>query len=249
MSQIAQMSPDEIAERFYVSGRGEITQILNELINHRENVSIYFNNGRGSFLSRLLAVWPRYNWLLLDWSGSRELNADFMHSEGSVIVASQSGIKIQFPAGRATLTTYGDDGEMAFAVPIPTRIVRLQRRDYFRITPSRVSPLVATWTFDDEERAVTIHDLSVAGTGIVLDEMPSGMGVGDPVGTLRFTLPDETEIRTDIEFRHLTPHVSRYGFRQHVLGASFNAISPAEERHIQRYIIQVEHERHELVGH
>jgi hypothetical protein len=60
-------------------------------------------------------------------------------SEKNVFVGRPGGIRVQFTTGAVSELIYA--GSKAFAVALPKFVVRLQRRDFFRIATPRAKPL------------------------------------------------------------------------------------------------------------
>jgi c-di-GMP-binding flagellar brake protein YcgR len=248
--QLAQMSQEEIEDRFYLSGRNEINFALNDLINHRETVTVFFNHGKDLFLTTLLAVRPRSGRLIFDWTGDDETNRRFLLSERSTFVGQPDGIKVQFSTGQATLITYsdtGDSGEKAFAVDLPKQVIRLQRREYFRILASVAEPVTVAYR-DGNSQWTTLasHNISVAGTAIVAANFPNDWVPGLVLSNCRLTLPERTEVAVNLKISHITEQANRAGDRRYRIGFAFVDLVRAIETHIQRYVIKVEHARHAL---
>ncbi len=249
MARISDMTTEEVEERFYLSGESEINFALNELINHRTPVTVLFDKGRESFLSTLLAVWPRSRRLVFDWSGSPEINERVQRSERNIFVAHPDGIKVQFVSGPVTLIAYGDDKEQAFSVDLPTRISRLQRREYFRIITPIVDPLVLQYVAPDGRlQTYSMHDLSVAGVGITANSFPAEWQTGVTLGNCHFHLPEHPDVVTDMTICHITEQESRSGHRHFRIGLAFTALQRNSQIHLQRYIIKIEHDRHALAA-
>lgn len=99
MSQIAQLSEAEIEERFYVTGRTAIPFTLAGYAEHKESFSVQFAGGSEHFLTILLAVQPENGCLIIDCSGSPEINRRFPESQRNVFLARPGGIHVQFTSG------------------------------------------------------------------------------------------------------------------------------------------------------
>lgn len=248
--QIAQMSQDEIEDRFYLSGRNEINFALNELINHRETVTVFFNQGREMFLSTLLAVRPRSGRLIFDWTGDVETNQRFLLSERNTFVGQPGGIKVQFSTGKATLIAYGENAsgdEKAFAVDLPKYVIRLQRREYFRILTPMAEPI--TMAYRDSAAkltTLTLHNISVAGIAVIASSFPDDWVPGFVVNNCRLALPERADTMVNLRIAHITEQPSRAGNRNFRIGFAFADLVRVIETHIQRYIVKVEHARHAL---
>ena len=247
MRQIAQLSEAEIEERFHVTGTRPVAFMLAGFARENEQFSIYFQSGQEMFLTTVLAVKPDKGLFIFDCSGSAETNRRLMGSERNVFAGQPGGIRVQFITGKVSELLYG--GSKAFAVALPKYIVRLQRRDYFRIATPCAKPLQFCGRLPDGALLKQpAHDISVAGIGLTVASLPDGLETGLALENCHFSLPeDDHALLLSATLQHLTEQEVRAGFRQWRLGLQFDKLPPVEEARIQRYIGRLEHERHELV--
>lgn len=246
MSQIAQLSEAEIEERFHITGRTAIQFTLLGYARERDTFSVQFNGGAESFLSTLLAVEPASGRLVFDCSGSSETNRRLLASQRNVFVGHPGGVPVQFVCGPAVEIAY--EGRQAFAVSLPERLLRLQRREYFRIKTPRVKPLIF---FGRLPHGVLLklpsHDISVSGIGLDADILPDGLAVEQVLDKCHFALPGDTqELFLTATVRRIMEHETRSGSRYWQIGLQFNQLSTGDENRIQRYIDRIERERREL---
>lgn len=244
MSQIAQLSEAEIEERFQISGARPVGFMLNGFARDGDHFSVHF--GSDLFLTTLLSA-HHDKGLVFDCSGSQEVNQRFLASERNVFVGRPGGIHVQFATGRAQETLFS--GCKAFTVDLPKTLVRLQRRDSFRIETPRARPL----SFFGRLPGGALlnqpgHDISVAGVGLIAGTLPDDLMTGTALENCRFNLPgDEHDLHFSATLRHITEQEGRAGQRQWRLGMQFNDLPPADQNRIQRYIARVERERNELL--
>lgn len=245
MSQIAQLSEAEIEERFYVTGRTAIPFTLAGYAEHKESFSVQFAGGSEHFLTILLAVQPENGCLIIDCSGSPEINRRFPESQRNVFLARPGGIHVQFTSGQAREITF--QGARAFAVPLPKFIVRLQRREFFRIETPLAHPLQFRARLPDGQlMTLPAYDLSVASIGLSAGS-DNGLAPAVLLPNCRFALPAEAhDVFVQAVVRHVTVFERRAGMTQWRIGLQFVDLPRADERRIQRYIAQVELRRREL---
>jgi hypothetical protein len=112
MSQIAQLSEAEIEERFHIAGLTAIQFTLSGYAEHKVAFTVQFAEGREHFLTTLLAVDAEQGWLIIDCSGSADLNERFPESGRNVFVARPGGIHVQFSSGPARKISF--EGAPAF---------------------------------------------------------------------------------------------------------------------------------------
>lgn len=248
MNQFSLLTEEHNDQRFHITGPKAIVFALDGFIHRRDQFSVYFNDGKEGFLTHLLATRPATGEVIVDCSGSPEVNARFLKSPRSVFVAKPEGINVQFVATQASRVAFR--GGDAFAVPLPRFIVRLQRREFFRIATPRAKPVLLAMRLAPEgkELEYPIHDLSVAGCGLSAGSVPAEVHVGLSVPGCRFLLPDahKTQVVATGTVRHGTVLSGHHGSHQCRIGLQFEGLEASVEHSIQRYIAQVEHLQREL---
>lgn len=245
MSQIAQLSEAEIEERFHLNGRTAIQFTLAGFAEQKESFSVQFDENREHFLTTLLAVDAAHGWLIIDCSGSAELNKRFPDSRHNIFVARPGGVHVQFSSGPARPVTF--EGAPAFAVDLPKFIMRLQRRESFRIETPRTRPLQFHARLPSgQQMTLPARDISVAGIGLTSGS-DHGLSQGMTLANCRFSLPeDDHDVFLQAIVRHVDAQEIRSGLTQYHLGLQFSGLPHAEENRLQRYIAHIEHERREL---
>lgn len=246
MTQIAQLSAAEIEARFLISGARPVAFLLMGFARDGEQFSVQFDAGREMFLTTLLAVKPDKDLLIFDCSGSVETNRYLMCSERIVFVGHPGGIRVQFTVGAVSELIYG--GSKAFSVALPKAVVRLQRREFFRIETPRSKPLQFFGRLPDGALLnLPAHDISVDGIGLTATNLPDQLSPGLVLERCRFSLlEDEHDFFFNARLHHLSEQTLRGGVIAWRLGLQFNTLPSAEENRLQRYIAKLERERHGL---
>lgn len=244
MTQIAQLSEAEIEAHFHIVGVRPVAFLLAGYARDAEQFSVQF--GADVFLTSLLAVQPERGQLIFDCSGCNETNQGILAAQHCIFFGRPDGIHVQFSTGRVKEIIY--DGGKAFSVALPKHVVRLQRREFFRIETPRVRPLQFYGRLPDNSLLnQAVHDISVAGIGVSATQLPDGLSIGQGLGNCRFSLPeDENDLFFSATIRHLTEQESRSGSRHWRIGLHFDDLPMSAQSRIQRYIDKVERERHEL---
>ena len=244
MSQIAQLSETEIDERFQITGERPVTFMLAGFVRDGEAFTVQSDND--FFLTTLLAVQPEKGLLIFDCSGSVETNKRLLQGKRNVFIARPGGIHVQFSTGPAVEMSYG--GAKAFATALPKFLVRLQRRESFRVQTPRVRPLQFSGRLPDGSLlSLPVHDISVTGIGLFGPTLPDGLAAGMVLPNCHFSLPEDGQaLFFSATLRHLSERDSRAGVRQWHLGLQFNDLPTAAQNRIQRYIDKLERERREL---
>lgn len=248
MTQIALLSEAEIDARFRITGSKPVAFLLAGYAKERESFSVQFGAAGEMFLTTPLAAQAEKGVLIFDCSGSVETNQRLLRSERNIFVGRPEGIHVQFATGAAREVMF--EGSKAFAVALPQYVVRLQRREYFRIETPRVNPLeVFGRLANGPLLKLTVQAISVSGVGVYSAELPEGVAPGVVLPNCHFALPgDGKDLFFSATVRNVQEMESRSGARYWRIGMQFNDLSSGDEVRIQRYIAKVERERHELLG-
>lgn len=246
MSQIAQLSEAEIEERFHITGKTAVQFMLLGFVRERDAFNVQFGPEHEQFPTRLLGILADKGQLVFDCSGSPDLNRRLRESEQSLFIGRPGGIQVQFSVGPAIDVHF--EGARAFAVPLPKRLMRLQRRENFRIETPRVQPLQFFGRLPEGTQLnLSAHDISVSGLGLAAATLPDELLSGVRMDKCRITLPEDSgPLFAVTSVRHITEQASRSGQRHWRIGLVFDDLPVADQNRIQRYIVRIEHERHEL---
>jgi hypothetical protein len=240
IDMLPSLSDDEIEDRYFLRGRMEILSVLNELILRREPVTVYFNGGRDFFQTTLLEA--RADALVFDLSGDPVINKRLPASSSCIFVSSINGIRVQYAGGQVGKFSWG--GSDAFWVPLPERMVRVQRRESYRILLPVAKPLMLK-LFANDKQVIgewPAHDLSVGGLGFTTIGMPP-VEVEQEIPRLRLPLPGQILVECVAQVRHVTPMSERLDGGRYRVGVCFTDLAPATAVAIQRFITIVEHQR------
>ena len=165
MSQDHTLTEADLDRHTLTSAR-EIVFLLDSLIEHGEPVTVLFNQGAESFLTMLLDIDDDEEELIFDWGGSEEINRRYLKAASASFLCYPDGVRVQFMVKQARAIEYGD--RMAFAVALPGSLLRLQRREFFRINvPMAAQPLCSLEIDDKQTLTLPIHGVSVEGIHFV----------------------------------------------------------------------------------
>jgi c-di-GMP-binding flagellar brake protein YcgR len=240
----ASLSNDEIEDKYFLLSRIEILSVLNELAHRREPVSVYFGGGQHFILTVLLSARP--DGLVFDLGGDEKANRLLEKAQQCVFIGFPDGIKIQFTGLNPERFMWGD--QEAFWVPIPERVIRLQRRDSYRILLPIVKALHAKF-YDADAKTLgnwAMHDLSVAGFGIYTEGEPP-FKVGDQIPQVTIDIATKSPLFCPVSVKHIT-FIERTRLGKYQVGFSFVNLPHTMDIAIQKTILNIEYERHKLLG-
>lgn len=252
-AQESPLKPDAASadqSKYLIHSRLEIATILGTLGNAGTMVTAYFGGGNDFILTSVAAVRPEQDRVFLDYGADDEANQRALKTRKITFVAAHERIKIQFAAESLRAARLG--GRDVFGMAIPATLLRLQRREYFRITTPLAKPLMCIIAPQAElpnvPAEVTIVDISCGGIALIDAIDPSGIETGAHFRGCRIQLPELGEVAADLEVRSTFELTYRNGAKHRRAGCEFIGIRERERALIQRYISRLERERRDRAG-
>jgi len=236
--------PEEYAQ-YLLHAKAEVLAILRSLNQRRALISAYFDEGRTFLLTSLLAI--DGDNLILELGRDDEVNRQVLAADHIVLTATVDKVKVQFTLPRLVATRYG--GRPAFGAVLPDKVLRLQRREYFRLSTPVARPVKFSSSIKRPDRSVmtieaSLLDISGGGVGLMATPalaalLPRGCVLAD----CKMALPDEGLLVANLCVRNKYEVTTRTGSRYVRIGCEFIALPGARMSMVQRYITRVERER------
>lgn len=239
-------SPREHAQ-FFLSNRREVLFYLELMSKQRCIATLYIDDGRKFFLSSIVAIDEAANLLVLDPAQDSRFNELAGSAREITLVANLDRVKMQIRLPALRLQPY--QGQNALCTGIPERILRLQRREFFRLEPPLTTPIRcqlattldngSTKTFD-----LLLADISGGGVSLIGDTEIAPHFERDTVfRDCRLEIPGEGVILVNLRVRKAIEMSPRNG--QHCLriGCEFVNLPGMRLSFIERYIARIERER------
>lgn len=223
----------------------EIGFVLRSLAHKGDLVSIYFDHGQFAFLSTILDCDPKGQRFWFDVSSTEAINRAFLRSDHLVFAATPEGVRVQFVLhGGISEDSYDD--RPAFVAGFPDDLIKLQRREYFRLDTPVGKPLVCKLRHPSGQvLELPLHDISIGGMGIWLaGQVP--IEQMDVFHGCRVDLGQLGVVEVSLEIRSKRQVTKHNGTVQTMLGTRFVNLPRQTENLLQRYIAQLERERHQL---
>ncbi|WP_187360118.1 flagellar brake protein [Chitinolyticbacter meiyuanensis] len=244
---LAQLPDDPDLERYRMVNPLEIGAVLRQLLSRGDFVTVHFGRGQ-MMITRILQVDVASRSFCFDWAGQEELNRALLASERNICVAAPDGVRVQFVLPRPREARV--DGRPAFIVAFPPDLIKLQRREFFRIETPLAHPFVCRFGLAEGARmTLSLHDLSLGGIGLWATQddaqrLERGLLLHDAV----IELGAAGTVQTDLEIRSLRPMTSRTGEVRIHVGCRFLNLTRGAEASVQRLMAQLERERKALTG-
>ncbi len=233
--------------KFLLYSKTEILFVLRTLIQKGAIVTVYFDQGKSFMLTSLLALDPDNNGFIVDPGSDNEMNRKAVMADKLIFTTAIDKVKIQFSIGKLSETIH--DGRPALRGALPETLLRLQRREYFRLSTPIASPIKCTIPMKRADGSALVADaplLDISGGGVGLMVSPEQAGLYETEMTFsdcRISLPDEGVLVTTLRVRNAFDVTARNGAHYVRVGCEFIELQGARLSLIQRYITRIERER------
>ena len=240
----AALDEDRFA-RYAVRDRREILQLMRALIEKRLLLSVQLRGGP-SFLTVALAVSPDDGSVILDASADEAVNALVGAAYELVCTTRLDNVRVQFSLQAPARARH--DERPALRAALPERILRLQRREFFRLPTPHTAPPHCVITFagaGGRKKSVSVRILDISGGGVAVLVPPQepSFEPGAEFDDCRLQLPDGAPLPVRLIVRNLFEVERPNAVRVTRAGCEFIGQSTAASARIQRYIFSIERDR------
>jgi flagellar brake protein len=184
---------------------------------------------------------------VLDYGSDLEVSQRMLGADHLDCVSSKEMVRIQFVLdGVETLSFEGRD---AFSSRLPVTLVRLQRREDFRLATPLANPIICEIPIpkgSGAHQSVNATLVDISGGGIGLINVPpdeSALKVGAEFPDVHFNLPKIGAVTATMRILYTYTVPLPSGKIQQRAGCQFVKLPGPMIKMIRRYIIQVERER------
>lgn len=239
----AVLEPSEY-DKYMLRAPAEIQVVLHGLCTHVAQITVFFNEGQDMLLTSLADVASDH--LVLDFGASGELNNKALEADRHFCVALLDKVRIQFILRRFDQVEY--EGRPAFRTELPKELLRLQRREYYRLVTPVVRPLKCAMSIPLPEGKTHLYEASVfdiSGGGMGISAPPDGIPfhAGMEIPDCRIDLPEVGLVTCRVRVCSVFEITLRSGVNIKRAGCEFISLSGQMGTLVQRYIIKVERER------
>lgn len=235
-----------IYREFITTARHDIAQYLTDLQRTRTSVIVFPGNRENQFPSTILSVDEATNQFTLDCPS--QLSIPQNESNNSyTLEAMHDGILFQFRFSSLSNELTADAS--ALTATFPNGMLRLQRREFFRLRHLVSSTLNVTLARPEgsattERIEADVTDISAGGISLKIDERSTeGLFEGQIFNECRLVIPAEAPIIIKLMICSIRKFSTSDGKSYALLGCKY--VSPDMSRlgKIERYIARIEREQ------
>ena len=239
-------------EQFTVYARAEIAALLRRLRDAGTPVNAYHDMSSGFAVTAVLDVLADEGAVIVDPPSDPSAARHLLAAEYVTFVAFIDNIKMQFSVDGVIAASW--QGAPAVRIKLPEAVMRLQRRESFRVRPPMGKPamcLVPRPPEVDENGRVCVRekpqfeslrviDLSVGGLALLVYPEKIDLPRGEKIDGCSLDLPGIGSIGLSVVVRHVDAVPRDESARR--CGCEFVDMSPAARMALQRYVNKIEAE-------
>lgn len=237
--KIELFSKDEENE-YLITNPKEIVSILQTVAQRKSRVALYYNEGISMVLTMILAADENGVWI--DAASNPQDNRLIERSKRIIFVTTHNQAKVQFIATDVVLGTY--ENAPAFSLGLPLKLVRLQRRDYYRLVTAETGALnciirpIADQTHI--QHLVTVMDISIGGVALVCEQSGVELHPGMVYEHCQIDLPELGTLEATIEVKNTFEITDRSGKVKRRAGCVFVKPDGKTTMMLQRYVAKMQ---------
>ncbi len=231
-------------EDYIVRNPKEIAQIINTLREDKVNLRVGFNRGQEDFLTNVISLDAEEGYVYLDMTVDEVFNKRMLNSN-HILISKDNGIRIKWKSVQHTQVALSDG--KALRIEFPNEIIRVQRRELFRLQTPIVKPLtceipIPNLINPNKTDTLTYHlvDVSLGGVGLIVPTtIHPSIEVGKIFDACKINFPDVGEANLTLEVRSINalPSENEQKFR---IGMQYVRPTRGNENMIHRYTFDLE---------
>lgn len=231
--------------QYRVTARREVIALLRSMSECNQLLRMVINHGADTVVTSILEVDANSDTVILDCAPDSTMNQRIVDSPKISFEALFDNIRILFSTEMVQGIEYNN--LPAFVIPLPTDVVRLQRREFYRVMTPVTSPIFCMVPVKDDNGDVnqvktTLYNISGGGISIVDDKQLLDITQGRRYENCRIDLPGGM-LTITLEIRNALEIKLSNGKSIQRLGCEFIEPSNAALGAVQKYITKLERDQ------
>ena len=234
---------------YEVASRKEIIALLRNIGEKNQLIRMLIQGEADVCVTSILDVDDDDNTVLLDCSIDKEQNKRILASKKLSFETTLDKVRILFATTAVHMSTF--EGNPAFQIAIPPTMIRLQRREFYRIATPVTNPVRVTIPLPEELGGPTsfpLADISYGGIALLDNRMVLGDAIGQKYLDCHMELPEIGRVDTGLQIRNSMELTLLNNKTNRRLGCEFIHIGRGMLNNVQRYITKLERERNARIA-
>jgi c-di-GMP-binding flagellar brake protein YcgR len=232
-------------EPFVVHNTKEILHILNDLSAQKTALKVSFNQGRNDYLTHIIDIDTDNAFVYLDMGIDDAFNKRLLASP-EILILKDSGVRIKWKSNQHTMITLLDGN--ALKIELPPELIRLQRREVFRLAPPITKPVPCEIpipnAFNPNLKDIlqfNLVDVSLGGVGLIVQKgLHPSLVVGASFEDCKINFPETGQTNLKLEVKNILTLPAEKGIAKYRVGLEFVNPSRGNESIIHKYTFNLE---------
>ncbi|GAA5181576.1 flagellar brake protein [Niveibacterium umoris] len=240
------LEADHEYSQYLVRDPREVRFVLKQLAAKHALISAYPDDSPHFGLVSVLEADKDGQQFVMDVAADASIN-QALESAGRIICITQlDRVKVQFQLEGVTRVLHKNTP--AFAADYPESLLRLQRREYFRLVAPVAHAITCFIPIPGAGGGERIHEarvLDISGGGLAVVAPPNGTMLHPDmeIPNCRLEIPDSPPIQITLKVRNIFRVTMRNGIEVLRAGCQFVGLPTSTANIIHRYILKVERDR------
>jgi c-di-GMP-binding flagellar brake protein YcgR len=233
-------------ERYWLYSKFEIETLIARLCDDRVPMTVYWGSDGQFAVTQIMKVDAVRNEMHCDLPSAPQQQLQLLEASELVFVAFVESIKLQFTLEAPRRSS--DGGYPTFHCALPDRVLRLQRREYYRVrTPETVSASCLVPYSGDRAQyeSLRVLDVSVGGLAMLAYPRHFDPAHGAVIDRCYLDLPGVGTVTVRLRVAHVEAAQDELSRR---CGCEFLDLSPQARMMLQRYVHRIDVEQRHLRG-
>jgi c-di-GMP-binding flagellar brake protein YcgR len=234
-------------ERFALLGREPVAALLRELGDRKTLVTFYYEEASGFTVGRVLDVDVERDAVIVDCAGDAGVQQAIARATPIVAVGFLDSTKVQFTLANAE--PVDRQGHAAFRFLLPTRALRIQRRNAPRRHPPGGRPAVCRVPVPAggaPHEALNVLDISSGGIALLATPRTAEFARDQVLDPCYLDLPEIGQIVVSLKVRYVEAWPAEGGGRR--CGCEFIDLAGGARRALEVYLERLEESRPQDTG-
>lgn len=234
-------------EKYLLETHQDIVQNLQDLARRPTVITAYFNAHRDSISTTIIDVLTERNLLVFEPGPSNSANLRLLKATQAICIARYNDIDMRFTIHEIRRARYRDQD--VFACPIPDSLLRLQRREFFRVSTPLMNPILCHFTSKTgKATTLPLADISIGGICLTDEQQQFDYPNGDIIERCTLEFPDDPKrLVINLLVRATFMVGKQRSVRIQRIGCEFTELDPRSANFIQRYISRLQIQQKNLL--
>lgn len=235
---------------FEVGSRREVVALLRSIADKNQLIRMLVQGDDDVCVTSILHVDADGGKLILDRSINPEQNERIVRARRISFETSLDKIRILFASDAVRDITH--ESAAALVLDLPATMIRLQRREYYRMNTPVSNPVRVTipipYDLGGGTAVLPLTDISCGGVCVFDNKFVLGNTIGKNYENCRIDLPEIGMVSTTLQVRNSIDMTLLNNKANRRLGCEFLDMSRASAAAVQRYITKLERERNARIA-